>query len=85
LASYGVGVAALEALLERERLEMSLTDYAPRTVERLRALFPEARIELQDLLVDGPLDGVDAHLFHRIDTELSNAQWRDVYLRMLRP
>jgi hypothetical protein len=81
LASYGVGVGGLEALLEREGVEVTLTEYAPRTVERLRVLFPEARIELHDLIVDGPLGDVDVHLFHRIDTELSDEQWHVVFRR----
>ena len=33
-----------------------------------------------DLLRDAPLDG-DLHLFHRVDTELDNEQWRGVYGR----
>jgi hypothetical protein len=60
---------------------VNLTEYAPRTVERLRTLFPDRRVERHDLLVDGPLEGVDVHLFHRIDTELSDAEWRGVYRR----
>ena len=81
LASYGVGVGALEALLEGEGLAVTLTEYAPLTVDRLRLLFPKARVVVHDLLVDGPLEDVDVHLFHRIDTELDDEQWRLVLRR----
>jgi hypothetical protein len=82
LASYGVGGGVLEAWLLRlgpdRRLE--LTDYGPETVERLRVLFPEAEIGRHDLLRDAPLDA-DAHLFHRVDTELTDDQWRELLRR----
>jgi len=80
LASYGVGGAPLECWLHRlhgER-ELVLTEYAPLTLERLRAVFPEANIRRHDLLTDAPLDA-DLHLFHRIDTEFTNRQWRGVF------
>ncbi len=82
LASYGVGGGVLEAWLLRLRPErrLALTDYGPETVERLRALFPEAEVVRHDLLRDAPL-GAEAHLFHRIDTELTDEQWRDVLRR----
>jgi hypothetical protein len=79
LASYGVGGGVLEAWLLRLRPErrLLLTDYAPDTVERLRGLFPECGIVRHDLLRDAPLEA-DAHLFHRVDTELTDRQWREV-------
>jgi hypothetical protein len=81
LASYGVGGAVLEAWLLRSRPErLTLTDYGPETVERLRTLFPEAEVVHHDLLRDAPLDA-EAHLFHRIDTELTDGQWREVLRR----
>ena len=82
LVSYGVGGAMPEVWLLRLDPERQLvvTDYAPETVERLRGLLPEADVRQHDLLGDAPLDG-DVHLFHRIDTELDNEQWRGVYSR----
>jgi hypothetical protein len=82
LASYGVGGATVELWLHRLRpeRELVLTDYAPATVERLAELFPEAEVRTHDLLADGPL-AADLHLFHRIDTEFTNAQWREVLRR----
>jgi hypothetical protein len=81
LASYGVGGGVLEAwLLRLSRRRLLVTDYAPDTVERLRALLPEAEVTRHDLLSDPPLDA-DAHLFHRIDTELTDAQWGGVLER----
>jgi hypothetical protein len=85
LASYGVGGAVLEAWLQRLDPErrLLLADYAPETVERLRALFPRGEVVRHDLLVDPPLTA-DAHLFHRIDTELSDEQWAEVLRRFAR-
>ena len=82
LASYGVGGAALEWWLARIRPErrLVLADYAPETVERLHVLFPEVAVHRHDLRRDPPLPA-DAHLFHRVDTELSDAQWRETLRR----
>jgi len=82
IASYGVGGASLEFVLWREspQRELIVSDYTPKAVERLAALFPEADVRRFDLLSDTPLDA-DLHLFHRIDTELSNRQWRELLRR----
>jgi hypothetical protein len=76
LASYGVGGGVLEWWLERLRPErrLLLAEYAPGTLQRLRMLFPTAEVHRHDLLADPPLPA-DAHLFHRVDTELTNAEW----------
>jgi hypothetical protein len=82
LASYGVGGGVLEWWLERlcpER-RLLLTEYAPETVERLRQLFPGAEIHRHNLLSDPPLVA-NAHLFHRVDTELTNAEWHETLRR----
>jgi hypothetical protein len=81
LASYGVGAAVLEcwfARLDPER-RLLIGEYAPDTVERLRAI-ADAEVHRHDLLTEGPLDA-DWHLFHRIDTEFSNRDWRGVLER----
>lgn len=82
LASYGVGGALLELWLHRIRAEreLILTDYAPRAVQRLAQIFPEAEVLRHDLSTDRPLDA-DVHLFHRIDTELRDREWRRVLRR----
>lgn len=82
LASYGVGGALPELWLLRldSGRELLVTDYAPETVDRLRRLLPEAEVHRHDLLRDPPLDA-GLHMFHRIDTELDNGQWRDVFRR----
>jgi hypothetical protein len=86
VCSYGVGTGVLELGLSRAapELELICTDYAPRTVERLRTLFPEARVVRHDLLADEPLDA-DFHLLHRVDTEFSDPQLRDVLARFQQP
>ena len=85
LASYGVGAGVLEAWLLRLSPErrLLLTDYAPQTVERLVELFPDAEPTVHNLLTDPPVPA-DAHLFHRIDTELTDAEWRRVLERFAR-
>ncbi len=82
VASYGAGAGLVEAALARLRPErdLILSEYAPGTVERLSLLFPEARVERMELLRDAPLSAA-AHLFHRIDTDLDDAQWRGVFGR----
>jgi hypothetical protein len=82
VASYGVGGASLEWWLHRLRpvLRIAVTDYGEATVERLKRLFPEAEAHRHDLLHDLPLRA-DLHLFHRIDTEFTNREWREVLAR----
>jgi hypothetical protein len=82
LASYGVGTAALERALWRLRpgRRLLLTESAPATAARLEGLFAEAEVRRHDLRSDPPLDAA-LHLFHRIDTELDDEEWRDVFSR----
>jgi hypothetical protein len=82
LASYGVGGGLPEAWLQRvaPELRLTLTDYAPETVERLRALFPGLDVRRHNLYGDAPVQA-DAHLFHRIDTELDDDEWGAVFRR----
>jgi hypothetical protein len=82
LASYGVGGASIEGVINRLRPDMELTlgEYAPATVARLGEVFPEADAVHHDLLADPPLEA-DMHLFHRIDTEFTNRQWRGIMQR----
>jgi hypothetical protein len=80
LASYGVGGAPLECWLKRlaPSRELIVTEYAPATIERLRSVFPEAEVRAHDLFADPPVDA-DLHLFHRVDTEFTNRQWRVIF------
>jgi hypothetical protein len=82
LASYGVGPAPIERWINRLRphWELHVTDYAPRTVERLRSHFPEARTHLHDLRRQQPLPA-DAHLLCCLDTEFSDEEWLEIYER----
>lgn len=86
VCSYGVGTGGLELRLAQTapELELTCTDYAPRTVERLRALFPEARVVHHDLVADEPLEA-DFHLLHRVDTEFSNEELREIVDRFQEP
>jgi hypothetical protein len=86
ICSYAVGPAFLELNLSTllHDVELICTDYAPRTVERLSSLFPEAEVRLHDLWTAAPLDA-DLHLLHRVDTELANRKWRRVFPRFEKP
>jgi len=86
LCSHGVGTAALELNLHRvsPELELVCTDYAPRAVERLRRLFPEAHVVLRDLTAPGP-PLADLHLMHRLDAELDDGQWCAVFEQLQAP
>ena len=77
-----MGGAQLEFWLRRLQPEIQLivTDYGEATLQRLADVFPEAHIQYHDLRHDGPLPA-DIHLFHRIDTELSDEEWRDLFDR----
>jgi hypothetical protein len=82
LASYGVGAAGLELCLHRLAPDRRLvvTEYAPQTVTRLRRHFEGVDVRTHDLLIDPPVEA-EIHLFHRIDTEFDNRQWRDIFTR----
>jgi hypothetical protein len=83
LASYGVGGGVLELALAEQGWRLRITDYAPRTVERLRVLLPEVETIEHDLREAGPLSA-DWHVFHRIDTEHSGRQWHAIFNRFAR-
>jgi hypothetical protein len=80
VCSHGVGTASLELNVHRAAPDLRLvcTDYAPRTVERLRRLFPEAEVVERDLTDPDP-PPADLHLMHRIDAELGDDEWRSVF------
>jgi len=82
LASYGVGAAGLELWLYRlaPGRKLVVTDYAPKTVARLSSHFEQADVRQHDLLADPPVEA-EVHLFHRVDTEFNNQQWRAILRR----
>jgi hypothetical protein len=86
VCSYGVGTGVLELALLRAAPDLTLTctDYAPRTVERLRSLFPEARVLRHDLAIEAPV-AADFHLLHRVDTEFGNAKLAEILGRFEEP
>jgi hypothetical protein len=80
VASYGVGAAVLERALLDEGVALEVTEYAPRTVEQLERVLPGADVHRHDMAADAPLTA-DLHVMHRVDTEMDNAGWRDVFAR----
>jgi hypothetical protein len=80
--SYGAGGGQLEwwLLNQRPQRPLTVTEFAPASLDRLRASLPAAQIEQHDMLAGDPLTA-DAHIFHRIDTEFTDDQWRSIYTR----
>jgi hypothetical protein len=83
VASYGVGTAVTELALARlaPGRRLVVTEFAPETVERLVGLFPEAEVVRHDLRRDLPVEGIDAHVLHRVDTELDDAGFEGLLRR----
>lgn len=86
LNSCGVGTGGLEFLIKKEapHIFLQCSDYAPKTIERLREVFKEADKIIQfDILKDEWInDGPTClYLFHRIDTEFDDRQWRMIFKR----
>ena len=86
VCSYGVGTGLLELSLSRAmpRLELICTDYAPQATDRLRKFFPEATVLVHDFEHE-PLIDADAHLFHRVDSELDDGAWRRIFAGLEQP
>jgi hypothetical protein len=87
--SVGVGGAALEYHIKRlyPNLRMTVSDYAPKNVEILKRVFHECDsvIEFDLLSKDWSAWGGDERLcimMCRIDTELTDEQWRNVFKNM---
>lgn len=79
ICSYGVGTAMMELNLSGD---VAVTEYAPLTVERLKDVFAHAFIH--DLTRDPPVKA-DLHVFHRVETELTDRQWRELFTRFRAP
>ncbi|MGI8460472.1 MAG: hypothetical protein ACR2OC_02380 [Solirubrobacterales bacterium] len=77
IASYGVGPAPVERWVHnlKPNWQLQLTDYGPRTVERLKTHFPEAETRRHNFVLDLPLKA-ELHLFCCVDTELTDEEWK---------
>jgi len=85
--SVGVGRACVEFHLKSllPAVRLVCTEYAPRVVERLRAMFTECdRIEHWDLLAADwtQVEPQTLVLLNRVDTELDDSQWAMVFGRL---
>lgn len=85
--SYGAGCACLEYCLLKSNpnLELYLSDFTPKTIEKLKSVFVEAKeIRIFDMLKD-PWEGSQDNaleLFYRIDTEFTDDEWKSIFRRM---
>ena len=87
--SVGVGGAALEYHIKRlcPNIRMTVSEFAPKNVEMLKRVFHECDSVIQfDLLSkDWSMWGGDEHycvMMYRVDTSLTDEQWRDVFQNM---
>ncbi len=84
--SYGAGAAHLEYLIKKKapHIFLECSDYAPKTIERLKEFFKEADKIIQfDILKDEWVNEGPAclYLFHRVDTEFDDREWRAIFER----
>ncbi len=87
LVSVGVGNGMLEFVLTDvwRDLRLRCGEYAPRTLSSLRERFPEGNPELMDL--QNPvwvLDPDEVVLLSRVDMELGDSQWRQLFGQLAR-
>jgi hypothetical protein len=87
LCSHGVGTALLEQRLHLQAAELRLTctDFAPETIARLQTLFDGVELVVSDLRDAASFPPADAHLMHRLDQELTRAEWHGVFSRLDAP
>lgn len=83
--SYGSGACFMEYNLKNQHPDIVLecSDFSPNAVERLKNIFTEAdKIYLFDMLRhDFKSENGALHLFHRLDADFSNSEWKDIFKR----
>lgn len=85
IVSYGSGTCILEWHLSSFLdARIVCADYAVRTVERMRHLFPEAEHVVHDLGEDDPIEA-DLHILHRVDSEFDDARLSLILHRFRQP
>jgi len=84
--SVGVGVGALEYFMKNEDPDLHLifTDYAPRATARLRSVSSECDVVVVFDMMHNEWQPVPdtLYLLHRVDTKLSDKDWRTCFSRM---
>jgi len=85
IISFGSGACFMEYNLKNQYPDIVLecSDFSPNSVERLKSIFTEAeKIDVFDMLKDDfkNEEGV-LYLFHRLDTDFSNSQWKNIFER----
>ena len=84
--SVGCGCGYLEYQMKemKPELKITATDFNPKSIERLKNVFKTCdRIEEFNMMT-GDYSAADGllYLFFRIDTEVSNEEWLEVYKKM---
>lgn len=84
--SVGAGVGGLEYFVKTEapELHVTSTDFAPAATDRLAHVFSECdEVTVFDMMHDPwPTTPGTLFLLHRVDTELSDREWRSCFRRM---
>lgn len=82
----GAGIGGLEYFIKTESpdLHTTSTDYAPEATERLARVFSECASVLVFDMLNDPWRRTPCtlYLLHRVETELSDRQWRSCFRRM---
>lgn len=85
IVSVGVGGAGLEFYLKcvAPPVELVVTDWSPKAVERLKKVFSSVTVEQFDML-SGTWSRYKGTLVlaHRVDTEFDNKQWNSIFSNM---
>ncbi len=84
IVSVGAGRALVEYHIKRlaPELHLTCTEYSPKVVERLKRVFEEADEVTEFDITSSPWSRFrpgSLVLFNRLDTELDDRQWREVF------
>jgi hypothetical protein len=83
--SVGVGCGYLECNLKllAPRVHLTCSEYASKTVEKLREYFPECdSIQVFDMSGEWKASKNTLYVLHRVDTEFTDLQWKSIFRNM---
>ena len=85
IISFGAGACFMEYNLKHQNSDIVLecSDFNPKGVLRLKEIFTEATISMFDMLHgEWKNEKGVLYLFHRIDTDFSDAEWKYIFKKM---
>jgi len=85
IISFGCGACFMEYNLKKQypNIVLECSDFSPNSVRRLKEIFIESeKIYTFDMLKDGfKNENGLLYLFHRLDADFGNRQWKDIFKR----